>query len=570
MCGIVGIFQYESKIDRAVRARALRILFSDTMLLTEPRGDDATGIYQVHTDGDWMMAKKGQKVSKFLYEVESEQDPVTYSDFMSTWDKHPKEMTALVGHCRKATVGSRGQNNDDNHPFAIQLDEKNVILGVHNGTLSNHEIIFKKLNSQLPRQGSVDSESIFHLMYEETEQGTQPITGDILRRMGERIDGAYAIIAVNTRFPHKIAVFREGRPADMMIISPLNIVIVASDRKFIEQAIAKYDFYRRMIDQELPPLVFADRMLPERDYRIFDTTRPFPDKVKLEWNDFDLVSDKGEMRKAGLNAVLEDWRAPVTKSSSTVYSGGGYHAGGSYHHGGSAPYSAYKKEESAPTTEAGKVTGAAAASTLSGVRALPASTIKKEEPLTITAEVVPGEPSKKEAEKAFQQVASLGLCVSYDTIKEVADALGKTEGEVTSLPTTELATALSKLHFNLGYAMGAIDGKTAIEEVRRLGREQLQRMERFAEKQKKAEGHIWELKTILQLSIALSQCGFPISERNVGIALSSFKSLPENRAKDVLSMLRSVLEDKGAQKVIKDLVIKFKKSATKKLEKKNQ
>lgn len=586
MCGIVGIIQYKSKIDRATRARALRILFSDTMLLTEPRGDDATGIYQVHEDGDWLMTKKGQKVSQFLYEVDGKDDPITYSDLMGTWDQHAMEMTALVGHCRKATVGSRGQNNDDNHPFAVQLDEKNAILGVHNGTLTNHEIIFKKLTGQLPRQGSVDSESIFHLMYEETDKGTKPMTGEILRRMGERIDGAYAVITVNTRFPNQVSLFREGRPAEIVMISPLNMVIIASDRKFVEQALAKYEFYRRMgLDSSLPALLTADRILLERDYRIFDTTLPFPEKEKLEWGDFDLISDRGEMRKAGTLAILEDWRTPASKS--TVYLGeSGYLGGGGYHqrhHGGGysgeysggAHQSSYKAPEATKAVEDSLATtppvSTVAPAALSGVRALPATTKKPEEPVTVEGVIVtPGEPTEKEAARAFQQAASLGLCVNYDFTAEVCKAIGKPENEVSSMPVVDLANHLSKLHFSLGYAMGAIDAKSATEEVRRLGREQLQKMERLAEKQKKAEGHIWELKAVLQLGIALAATGFPITERNVGMLIQGYKTLPEERGKDVARMLHNVLTDKGAQKMIGDLTSKIKNAAARKLQKKNQ
>ena len=44
MCGIVGIIQYKSAVPREIRHRALKILFSETMLKTEIRGKDATGI----------------------------------------------------------------------------------------------------------------------------------------------------------------------------------------------------------------------------------------------------------------------------------------------------------------------------------------------------------------------------------------------------------------------------------------------------------------------------------------------------------------------------------------------
>ena len=117
MCGIVGILQYDSEVSREVRHRALKILFSEAMRKTETRGEDATGIYQVHTDGDWAMTKKGIRASEWLFlDGEDSDDPIVYSDFMDSWLEHPQELTALVGHCRKATVGSKGKDNDDISP----------------------------------------------------------------------------------------------------------------------------------------------------------------------------------------------------------------------------------------------------------------------------------------------------------------------------------------------------------------------------------------------------------------------------------------------------------------------
>lgn len=232
MCGLVGIVQYKSKIPKDVRAKALRILFSELMLRTEVRGDDATGVYQVQKDGDWMLSKKGQKVSNWLYTRQDDDgDPVVYRDFMEMWTEHPQDLAAIVGHCRRATVGSKGEDNKDNHPFAVQLDPRAAILGVHNGTLLNHEIIFKKLEEMgghLTRQGSVDSESIFHLLYYATEHGTKPVDANVMKYLGERIEGAYAIISMNTRFPNQVVTARFERPLEFCMIRPLNVVVICS------------------------------------------------------------------------------------------------------------------------------------------------------------------------------------------------------------------------------------------------------------------------------------------------------------------------------------------------------
>ena len=83
MCGITGIIQYGSEISRDIRHKALRIIFSELMLKTEPRGKDATGLFQVMSDGDWLMTKKAQKVTEWLFEDREQGkggDPVVYGD----------------------------------------------------------------------------------------------------------------------------------------------------------------------------------------------------------------------------------------------------------------------------------------------------------------------------------------------------------------------------------------------------------------------------------------------------------------------------------------------------------
>src|SRR5574338_822967 len=395
MCGLVGIVQYKSKVPKDVRAKALRILFSELMLRTEVRGDDATGVYQVQKDGDSMLTKKGQKVSNWLYtRQQDDADPVVYQDFMEMSTEHPQELGAIVGHCRKATVGSKGEDNKDNHPFAVQLDERNAILGVHNGTLTNHEIIFKKLEEMgghLKRHGTVDSESIFHLLYYATEHGTKPVDINIMKYLGERIEGAYAIIAMNSRFPNQVITARYERPVELVMVRPLNIAIICSEKKFWDSAVERYAFTREFLDPTLPALEFTDRMLPERDFRVFDTERDFPEDGKLEWKSFDTISFSGEMRKIGL--IDEAWR-PATK----VYSGTS---------AGTSAYSGYTPPAAAAAS--GASSAAKTDVKKESVIHLPAgsSAAKKEE--ASDAVVVDVEIKDEKVGAALVQAKSLGL-----------------------------------------------------------------------------------------------------------------------------------------------------------------
>ena len=112
MCGIAGVIQYESKVPRNIRHKALRILFSELMLKTEPRGRDATGLYQVMANGEWLMTKKAQKVTDWLFQsrVDSQcEDPYVYTDIMDSWIEHPEELAAVIEErTRSEMVGMIG------------------------------------------------------------------------------------------------------------------------------------------------------------------------------------------------------------------------------------------------------------------------------------------------------------------------------------------------------------------------------------------------------------------------------------------------------------------------------
>lgn len=553
MCGIVGVLQYKTKVPRHVRQRALRILFSETMLKTEVRGEDATGIYQVHENGDWAMTKKGVKASQWMFLDSKESgDPVVYSDFMDGWAQHPHDLSALVGHCRKATVGSKGKNNDDNHPFAVQLDADNAILGIHNGTLDNHEVIFKKLPPMLKRQGAVDSESIFHLMFHLSEHGTKPWDGEMMKHLGKRLEGAYACIVVNSRFPNKVATFRDGRPMEFFLIAPLNIVLITSEKKFVDAALDKYEFIRRLIDPELPALQTYDTVLTERDYRIFDTSVEFPEG-KPAFQDLNRISERGDMRT--YNGPLEEgWG--VVKAATTAVTTYPPTTPGAYK--GAAQYSGAAGAAAAKTSKASDT-----------VKALPAKIDdKKDDDAIVTVEVEIG--SEDEAKKGYERAKSLGLSVHYDSESEIAKTLGLTQIELDKLTKVEYANLLSAAHFNFGYAVSRFDYKAEIEDVRKKGRDQNKRLEKAEEKKRRAENHVWELKQLVSIMLALMDSKFSVTEQNIGISLTAFAKLNEQRKKDIMKIAKDILSDKGVRQVVNQLRTRYREAAEKKTRRKEK
>lgn len=572
MCGIVGVIQYESKVPRNVRHRALKILFSETLLKTEVRGKDATGLYQVHEDGDWLMTKKGQKVTDWVYAQRTEkcEDPIIYPEIMDAWIEHPRELTALVGHCRAATVGSKGKDNNDNHPFAVQLDAQNVILGIHNGTLTNHETIFDRLPKVLTRHGNVDSEAIFHFVYHLTERGTKPVTGDMLKYLGQRLDGAYAVIMVNTRFPHQVVTFRRERPVEYFLISPLNIVMIASDKKFVDSALEKYNFIRNMgLDSELPELHHYDQMLPDRDYRIFDATAAWP-ADRPRFDDINKISEKGEM--AGFNSpVLAEWRGPVKTSTSST----SWNKGASQSSTGGAANST-----TGGSNKPGATTGGASTTTpaSSGVR-----TTKKSEPSTsipakaggsdededagVMVEVEIG--GEADAKRGLEAAEAWGLVNHYESAKEVAKAVGIDVEELKSISGLDLANKLAQLHAAQGYAVARLATKSEVTEIRQKAARQTKKMERLASKQGKAEQHIWEHRQVIIILLALAAGRYQLNTRNVGIALAAFPKLPQERRNSILNAAKKTIESKEVQGLIDNLVERL-RAAERRVSQKNK
>ena len=539
MCGIAGVIQYESDVSREIRQRAIRILFSEIMLKTEPRGKDATGLYQVHADGDWLMTKKGQKVSDWILTDRSDsknEDAIVYGEITDSWLEHPMEMRTVVGHCRAATVGSKGKDNNDNHPFAIQLDGQNVILGIHNGTLNNHEEIFAKLPDFLPRHGAVDSESLFHFLYHLTDKGTKPVDGDMLKYMGERVEGAAAVIMVNTRFPNQVVTFRKERPMEYYMIAPLNILVIASEKPFVESALEKYNFLRNFAPEyaDLPDLEHSHRTLLEKDFRIFDAGKPWP-KGRPIHGDFDKISsDEGVMWKV-LAPILEDWKGPEkTNTSNTSYT--------------------------KPTTQKPIINGNAVKTTKKSTKVVTATASKSDDDaaLLVDAQVVEVEINTgEETKKAMEHVGALGLIVSYDTPKAIADSIGVKEADLDKMSGVVLANKLAELHFGIGHAASMIRAKNDVAEIRRKAAAKDSKMEKMAEKQQKAEGHIWEYRQLVTLVCALHKGGYKMTKHNVGVALASFPNLEESRKKEILRAAEQLMDDKSAHELINELVDGF-------------
>ena len=294
MCGIVGALTFdafEKKSEEKVRTEANIFITTQLLQATVERGKDATGISLLWADGNYTGLKMGIPSPDFISRFgDTEKD---FAGFLKLWREYPKLMKVFIGHCRKSSVGN-SYDNKNNHPIQIG----HMILA-HNGTLTNHEKIFDKLSSN--RIGDVDSEAIGHLLNHYTNNGNDPFTVDILKETTRRIHGTYSVLAMSGNNPYQVAQFRDGRPAEMVLVRPLKMVFIASEKKFLENILFEYNKQGKLFNSgnNFPYLKKADvefKTLIDDSAALWDLTVPITDKTEIadlyDWEKTPLRVDK--------------------------------------------------------------------------------------------------------------------------------------------------------------------------------------------------------------------------------------------------------------------------------------
>ena len=315
MCGIVGVFPYgklNKKLEK-VRTEAMLWLFTEVLQKTHKRGEDATGVAALFQDGDYFIQKMATPSPKFISRIGG--TPEHFDGFLSLCRDNLMDnnvrLAGIIGHCRKSSVGSK--SNVNNHP--IKTGE---IIGMHNGTLTNHNIIFDKL--KCGRDGVVDSEAIFRLIQHYTKNGKNPFTIDMLEEVGVRLDGPATYMAMNTNNPYQIAFMKEKRPLVFVYIRPLQLLIAVSDENFVNSSL--YDFNKTSVlyNSGFPTLKEGDVksvICPENNVGIIDLTVAVDDNTipndliekKDIWkSDKKWRSVKTSTYTNGNSSVGYDWR----------------------------------------------------------------------------------------------------------------------------------------------------------------------------------------------------------------------------------------------------------------------
>ncbi len=266
MCGIVGYVGNGAALDIVVAG--LRRL--------EYRGYDSAGVALVADDSLWTRKRAG-KIEVLEGELENESSPVSHTG---------------IGHTRWATHG--GPTDRNAHPH-VSADGKVAII--HNGIIENFAELREELMAAgIPLSSETDSEVAAHLVAR-----MLPETGDDLaeamRRVAQRLNGAFTLVAVDARRPDRIVGARRNSPL---------VVGVGDGEAFLASDVAAFIAHTRdaiELGQDQVVELTADGVVVTDFYGERVETRPFT----VDWDAS--AAEKGGYDLFMLKEIAEQPRA---------------------------------------------------------------------------------------------------------------------------------------------------------------------------------------------------------------------------------------------------------------------
>lgn len=205
MCGIVAA---------AARREVSEILLEGLRRL-EYRGYDSAGMALVDGKQNLLLHKRKGKVKEL--ELAQQKEPY----FGSTG----------ISHTRWATHGEPSRENA--HPHS---SGQRVAL-VHNGIIENHAALRKELiASGYVMDSATDTEVVVHLLHRELESGASLLQA--MQQIVLRLDGAYALAAIDVNSPEEVVGARKGSP--LVVGVGIGENFLASDQMALRQVTDRF------------------------------------------------------------------------------------------------------------------------------------------------------------------------------------------------------------------------------------------------------------------------------------------------------------------------------------------
>ncbi len=205
MCGIVAA---------AARREVSEILLEGLRRL-EYRGYDSAGMALVDNEHNLQLHKQQGKVS----ELEKAQALEPYYGCTG------------VAHTRWATHGEPSGVNA--HPHV----SGNRVALVHNGIIENHVALRQELLAQgYEFASATDTEVVVHMLHRHLAAGSSLL--DAMQAVVQRLEGAYALAAVDTDHPDQVVAARKGSP--LVVGVGIGENFLASDQLALRQVTDRF------------------------------------------------------------------------------------------------------------------------------------------------------------------------------------------------------------------------------------------------------------------------------------------------------------------------------------------
>lgn len=264
MCGIVA----------ATARREVSEILLEGLRRLEYRGYDSAGIALVDNERNLQLHKQLGRVS----ELERAQA------------LNPILGCSGIAHTRWATHGEPSVANA--HPH---LSADRVAL-VHNGIIENHKELREELQSEGYDFSSVtDTEVVVHLLHQQLASGNTLL--EAMQNTVARLDGAYALAAIDAHNPQEIVAAREGSP--LVIGVGIGENFLASDQMALRQVTDRFIYLEEGDVTVVSPT----------DLKIYDESGEAVARPTTMISEAVEVADKGEYEHFMLKEIYQQPQA---------------------------------------------------------------------------------------------------------------------------------------------------------------------------------------------------------------------------------------------------------------------
>lgn len=216
MCGLTGVI-FGSKRRSSKELETIKDIFTTMFIFSEERGHHASGIATLDTKGRSQLYKLPVAPSRM----------VSLNKYNEILNSINDKTTILMGHSRWKTVGSEF-NNCNNQPIVA-----GPIIGEHNGTISNHNSLFKTF--QFRRFAEVDSEILFRMAEASLQDGV--VQTSTFNNYISHCQGSLSCVYVSKTDPNSVYLFHGDKPLYLFYNPEMQILIYSSGKQYIEEAL---------------------------------------------------------------------------------------------------------------------------------------------------------------------------------------------------------------------------------------------------------------------------------------------------------------------------------------------